>query len=120
MTEVILHVSGVDAFFDHAMAAARRIDAGDYTPNTPRVGFPSIEHLWAYMTPERWSLLRFLQEHGPTGVAALGDAIGRDVGAVEEDLGKLEEIGLVDPQPDGSVLVPWSRITVEASLAIAA
>ncbi|MCW4117138.1 hypothetical protein NPA31_019440 [Aurantimonas sp. MSK8Z-1] len=120
MDEIILYVTTHEAFIGDLRAAARRIDAGDYTPNTPRVGFPSIEHLWAYMTPERWSLLRFLQEHGPTGVAALGDATGRDAGLVEEDLGKLEEIGLVEPQPDGSVLVPWSRITVEASLAIAA
>ncbi|WP_102961082.1 hypothetical protein [Mangrovicella endophytica] len=120
MSEIILHVASLDAFFAHALASARRIDAGDYTPETPRIGFQSIEELWRTMSPERWDLLEKLQHAGPTMPDALAQRLGRDADMVAADVKELSWLGLIESDEEGRLHVPWSKITAEVSIANAA
>lgn len=120
MSEIILHVSTIDEFFDHAAAVARRIDAGDDTPTTPRIGFPSIEDLWSFLTPERWTLLQMLRNLGPSSVERLSKSLGRGDQGLADDVAKLTEIGLIEEDEAGNILVPWSKITAELTFEDAA
>ncbi|MCB8838650.1 hypothetical protein [Aurantimonas sp. VKM B-3413] len=120
MDEVILAVRTHEAFHDEIMAAARRIDAGDMTPNTPQIIFHSIENLWRTMTPERWAMLRSLQESGAIQPDALPGLVGREAAPVAQDVENLKQLGLIETDEEGRVFVPWSKITAEVSIANAA
>jgi predicted transcriptional regulator len=72
------------------------------------------------ITPNRWTLLRHLRSMGASSVRALARSLGRDYRGVHADVAALREVGLIERQEDGKVLVPWSRITAEMSVDIAA
>jgi predicted transcriptional regulator len=116
MTELRLHVQSLDSFFEGARRAARRIDGGDMTPETPAIAFASIEQMFATLTPNRWTLLGKLREIGPSSIRALAAALSRDYRGVHSDVSKLLEVGLIEKDPSGKVHVPWTKITAELSL----
>lgn len=120
MNEVKLHVEGLDSFFKRASAVARRIDQGDARRKPAEVSFESMETLLKVLTPNRWALLRRLRAMGSSSVRALARSLERDYRGVHADVATLREVGLIDKQTDGAVYVPWSRITAEMSLEIAA
>jgi predicted transcriptional regulator len=120
MNEVRLHVESLDQFFAGASAAARRIDRGDLRPQPASLSFESMEHLLRVLTPNRWTLLRRLRALGTSSVRALARSLERDYRGVHADVAALREVGLIERQADGKVLVPWSRITAEMSVDLAA
>lgn len=120
MNEVKLHVESLDSFFKRASAAARRIDRDNDRGNAAEVSFESMETLLKVLTPNRWALLRRLRATGASSVRALARSLGRDYRGVHADVAALRDAGLVDKQADGKVHVPWSRITAEMSLDMAA
>jgi predicted transcriptional regulator len=79
-----------------------------------------METLLKALTPNRWALLRRLRSTGPSSVRALAGSLGRDYRGVHADIAALLAVGLVERGEDGKVLVPWSRITAEMSIEIAA
>ncbi|HDZ71259.1 MAG TPA: hypothetical protein ENH55_00305 [Aurantimonas coralicida] len=117
MDEVIIKVSSLDEFFDEARSAARRIDAGDFTPSpAAHLGFEDAETLLKALTPNRWTLLRTLRKGGPTSIRALSRLLGRDYRGVHSDVSALLELGLIDRDDKGLIRVPWSKITAELSI----
>jgi predicted transcriptional regulator len=62
-------------------------------------------------------LLKTLYATGPISIRALAKALGRDYKNVYTDVQALQHIGLVTRQRDGRLLVPWTRIIAEFSLA---
>jgi predicted transcriptional regulator len=120
VSEVKLHVEGLDSFFKKAAAAARRIDRGDVTAKPAELSFESMELLLKVLTPNRWALLRRLRSIGPTSVRALARSLVRDYRGVHADVATLLNVGLIEKQTDGKVHVPWSRITAEMSVDMAA
>jgi predicted transcriptional regulator len=120
MNEVRLHVQSLDQFFADARAAARRIDRGDMRVQAASRAFEGMETLLRVLTPNRWALLRRLRSMGVSSVRALARSLERDYRGVHADVGRLLEVGLIEKQTDGKVLVPWSRITAEMSVDIAA
>lgn len=120
MIEVKLVVEDVDRFFADARTAARRIDAGNTDPHPAVLGFETMEHLLKVLTPNRWALLRRLRAIGPSSVRALGASLNRDYRGVHADVSGLLAVGLIERREDGKVCVPWSRITAEMSIDMAA
>jgi predicted transcriptional regulator len=120
MTELKIHVQSVSDFFAEARKGACRLDAGDMTPQTPSISFENAEHLFAVLSGNRWALLSRLRETGPSSIRALANALSRDYRGVHSDVTKLIEVGLVEKDESGKVLVPWSKITAEVSLDAAA
>jgi predicted transcriptional regulator len=53
-------------------------------------------------------------------VRALARSLERDYRGVHADVAVLRDVGLIDRQADGKVQVPWSRITAEMSVDMAA
>lgn len=120
MNEVRLVVEDLDRFFADATSAARRIDAGESAAQTAFVGFETMELLLKVLTPNRWALLRRLRSLGPSSVRALAGSLGRDYRGVHADVAVLLGAGLVEKRDDGKVWVPWSRISAEMSVDMAA
>lgn len=120
MNEVKLVVEDMDRFFTDARTAARRIDAGGREVQSATLGFETMELLLKVLTPNRWALLRRLRSTGPSSVRALATSLGRDYRGVHSDVAALLAAGLVERSEDGKVWVPWSRISAEMSVDMAA
>ena len=120
MSEVKLHVENLENFFRKAKAAARRIDRGDVRAKPAELSFESMELLLKVLTPNRWTLLKRLRAVGPSSVRALARSLERDYRGVHADVAVLRDVGLIEKRDDGKVRVPWSRITAEMSVEMAA
>ncbi len=120
MSEVKLHVEGLDAFKRRTLDTARRLDGGDRRRGKTHISFETMEALLRVLTPNRWALLRALRASGPSSIRALAKALARDYRGVHADVATLVEAGLVTRDDGGAISVPWSRITAEMALDIAA
>lgn len=120
MSEVRLHVSDMDMFFDDAAAAAREIDAGGGLQAGAEISFETMDLLLKVLTANRWRLLRALKTSGPTSIRQLAQGLIRDYRGVHADVTVLLEAGLIRRMHDGTIVVPWERITAEMSLTEAA
>lgn len=68
------------------------------------------------LTPRRLEMLRYLRANqGAQSIAALARAIERDYKRVHEDVGGLENAGLVTKE-DGHISTPWDTLTAEVAL----
>src|SRR3546814_465920 len=120
MSEVKLHVESLDAFFEQTLSMARRLDQGERVKSGARISFEGMETLLKVLTPNRWVLLRRLRSQGPSSIRALARALDRDYRGVHADVSALVEAGLIERDERGAIFVPWSRITAEMALDIAA
>jgi predicted transcriptional regulator len=120
MREVKIRVQNLDNFFGDALEMARGLDRGDRGPEPELIAFESMEQLLKVLTPNRWTLLRTLRAHGPSSVRALSHLLKRDYRGVHADVAGLVRAGLIERTGDGKVVVPWSRITAEMAVDVAA
>ncbi len=120
MKEVKLHVENLDDFASRSMEVARRLDRGAQKQGQGHISFESMEGLLRVLTPNRWRLLRALRHRGPLSVRALARALDRDYRGVHADVAVLIDAGLIERNEQGAILVPWTRITAEMALDIAA
>lgn len=116
MTELKIRVENLPDFFTAAHAAAKKMDAGDFSASTPSLSFESAEQLFATLSGNRWALLTKLRETGPSSIRALAQALSRDYRGVHADVARLMDVGLVEKDQTGRILVPWSKITAEVVL----
>ena len=78
--------------------------------------FESPAALFRSLTPARWEAIERLQALGPSTLRGLARALERDVKSVHRDIHALIDIGLVEKDSKGSVLVPFARIRTEFDL----
>ncbi len=120
MNEVRVHVEGIGAFRDRTMRVARWLDSGAASTAAADISFESKEGLLRVLTPNRWALLRKLRTGGSSSIRALAKALERDYRGVHADVATLIGAGLIVRDNTNSISVPWSRITAEMALEIAA
>lgn len=120
MDEVKIQIESLEDFFAGALAMARRLDKGDLTPEPTFVSFERMESLLKVLTPNRWTLLRTLRRHGAASIRALSQLLGRDYRGVHADVIALIDAGLIEKLENGKIVVPWSRITAEMAVDVAA
>ena len=78
--------------------------------------FESPAALFRSLTPARWMAIECLQALGPSTLRGLARSLDRDVKSVHRDIHALMDIGLVEKDENGNVLVPFSRIRTEFEL----
>ncbi len=102
-----------------AIRAARQQIAASRRGRTPdyRLSFESAKALFADLTPARLELLDTLRRVGPCSVYALAKAAERDYSNVHTDIGRLEEIGLIERTDEGAVSVPYESVEILVPLA---
>jgi predicted transcriptional regulator len=120
MSEVKLHIESMDQFFNSALDMAKRLDKGERVPEPASLSFESMELLLKVLTPNRWTLLRTLRANGPCSIRALSHLLERDYRGVHADVMALLDAGLIERSDDGKIAVPWSRITAEMAVDVAA
>jgi len=120
MDEVKIQIESLDTFFAGAMDMARRLDKGDLGPEPASFSFERMETLLKVLTPNRWTLLRALRRHGACSIRALSHLLGRDYRGVHADVTVLIDSGLIERLESGRIVLPWSRITVEMAVDVAA
>lgn len=84
------------------------------------LSFSSPAALFKVVSPKRWDLIQRLQAEGPLGARALARALARNVNRVHEDCRVLLEIGLIERDADGKLLVPFREVRAEFVLGTAA
>lgn len=85
-----------------------------------RLLFSDLPTLLRALTPKRWELLRDARRSGPSSAKVLARRLSRDYRSVCADIAALERYGLVSRDAEGRVSVPWSQITAEFDLDLAA
>lgn len=94
------------------LAQARRGRTPDF-----RLSFESARTLFAELTPARVDLLDTLRRVGPCSVYALAKAADRNYSNVHTDVGRLEELGLIERAEEGTVHVPYESVEILLPLA---
>lgn len=94
------------------LAAARKGRSPDY-----RLSFESARSLFTELTPARVELLDTLRKVGPCSVYALAKAAERNYSNVHTDVGRLEELGLIERTDQDSVFVPFDSVEILLPLA---
>lgn len=120
MSEVKIRIESVEEFFKDASDMARRLDKGEREAEPASISFETMELLLKVLTPNRWTLLRTLRANGTSSIRALSLLLKRDYRGVHADVIALLEAGLIERSDDGKIAVPWSRITAEMNVDIAA
>ena len=113
--KAIIEVAGKGSIYKTAaaqVAAARKGRAPDF-----HLSFESARSLFAELTPARLDLLDTLRRVGPCSVYALGKAAERNYSNVHADVGRLEELGLIERTPEGEVVVPYESVEIVVPLA---
>lgn len=109
MSEIRIRIEDTDAFFERALATARRIDAGDYSSRSAELSFENAGMMFEILTTNRWALLNKLRSLGPSSIRALEKALGRDYRGVHSDVSKLLDVGLIERDGEGKISVPCRR-----------
>jgi predicted transcriptional regulator len=94
------------------LASAKRGQSPDF-----HLSFESARTLFSELTPARVELLDTLRRVGPCSVYALAKAAERNYSNVHADVGRLEQLGLVERTEDSSVLVPFDSVEILLPLA---
>ena len=94
------------------IAAARRGKSPDY-----HLSFETARALFAELTPARVDLLDTLRKVGPCSVYALAKAAERNYSNVHADVGRLEELGLIERTDEDAVFVPYESVEILVPLA---
>ena len=113
--KAIIEVASKGAVFKTAaaqVAAARKGHAPDF-----HLSFESARSLFAELTPARLDLLDTLRRVGPCSVYALAKAAERNYSNVHTDVGRMEELGLIERTEDGEVMVPYESLEIVVPLA---
>jgi len=118
--EVKLHVETLDHFIGETMAMAQGRGRGERGRQAAHIAFESMETFLKVLTPNRWTLLRALRGRGPSSMRALAQSLNRDYRGVHADVTALVDAGLIERDDSGAISVPWSRVTAEMALDMAA
>ncbi|EMA37748.1 HVO_A0114 family putative DNA-binding protein [Halococcus hamelinensis] len=103
---------------EETFAAARTVEDGESTPAV--VSFASIDDLRKILTERRIELLRLLItiDGAAESITALADALDRDYRPVHDDVGVLDQYGLIFVVDEGQTKRPyvpyrWVRLDIE-------
>jgi predicted transcriptional regulator len=94
------------------VAAARKGKTPDF-----HLSFETARSLFSELTPARVDLLDTLRKVGPCSVYALAKAAERNYSNVHSDVGRLEELGLIERTDADAVHVPYESVEIRVPLA---
>ena len=121
MSRAIIEIPGPSAYFEQALAAAARADAGEPLPEADyHLGFADAAHLFGELTPARLALVQSLKGLGPTSIRALASHLGRNYSNVHRDVTALLELRLLARDDAGLVSVPWDAVEIHLAFDTAA
>ena len=97
------------------LAAARGGKEPDF-----HLSFETARSLFSELTPARVEILETLRKVGPCSVYALAKSADRNYSNVHTDVGRLEQLGLIERTESDSVFVPFEAVEIRLPLTQAA
>lgn len=94
------------------------VQAGDEL--TLRLAFGSLHELFLAITEKRLELLRHVAGHPGLNIRQLAQALIRDYKNVHTDVSELIELGLLERNDSGGLLVPYDEIVIHADISAVA
>jgi predicted transcriptional regulator len=94
------------------IAAARKGKEPDF-----HLSFETARLLFSELTPARVDLLDTLRKVGPCSIYALAKAAERNYSNVHTDVGRLEELGLIERTDGDAIFVPYESVEILVPLA---
>jgi predicted transcriptional regulator len=117
MTKAIIGISSFKETSSELQAIAARIDAGERLASVDyRLNFATATQLFSELTPKRMELLDTLKRTGPQSVYRLSKILGRNYSNVHASVARLMELGLIEKNEEGKILVPWDDIKIHVAL----
>jgi predicted transcriptional regulator len=117
MTKAIIGISSFKETSSELQAIAARIDAGERLASVDyRLNFATATQLFSELTPKRMELLDTLKRTGPQSVYRLSKILGRNYSNVHASVARLMELGLIEKNEEGKILVPWDDIEIHVAL----
>jgi predicted transcriptional regulator len=108
---VRIHIGGAEGMGQRFVRAWRCAEAGEAVDET-HLTFRDLEALLAALTPKRMQLLRHVRHHQVESVRALAAELHRDYKNVHNDVGRLEQLGLL-AREDGRVVAPYAEVDAQ-------
>ncbi|EMA07939.1 MULTISPECIES: HVO_A0114 family putative DNA-binding protein [Haloferax] len=123
MTEntLTVRVESNDEFFDRALEAAAKADAGELTDDHTGVSLPDEAALARVLSEKNLELIRTTAREEPKSLRELARLVDRDIKNVSNAINDLAELGLVEFEQDGRSKRPvvwYSDIHVEYDLGV--
>lgn len=99
-------------------SASKRAIAGaqSVTYQGERLNFESAAAFFGQLTELRWNMVREMIGAGHVGVRELARRLGRDVRRVHQDAHALVDLGILEQDPDGGLICPFSDIHIDMHL----
>jgi len=114
----------IDVFqptLEEKLKMMRRYESGEAVPEADYyIHFHSARQLLDDLTGARMELLDRLRRTGPCNVSQLAKSAGRNYSNVHRDVAALEDLGLVERNEAGQILVPFDAVEIHLGLAQAA
>jgi len=95
-------------------AAALATEQDEYQGEV--LNFETPGQFFGQLTEKRWDLVRAAQGRGELSVRELARRVGRDVKRVHEDVGVLENLGLLERTASGGVVCPYTSLHIDMHL----
>jgi len=92
----IIGIKSKDEFFKDTHDFLAKLDKGGKARKSEGVYFDSLETLRRVLTPKRLEIIRIIRKEKPVSIYALAKKLGRNLKNVTQDLGYLENVGLVE------------------------
>lgn len=111
MGKVIVGLESFGIMKQRALECARCVDAGmPISPADYHLNFETIEQLCTEITPRRMMVIETLLEHGALSDLQLAGRLSRSFRAVQADLARLKQLGLVAKDREDGYFVPWDDV----------
>ncbi|KAB2694594.1 hypothetical protein F9K79_19895 [Ochrobactrum sp. Kaboul] len=78
--------------------------------------FPSYDDLHRTLTPKRIAIVDAMAGKGPLSMREIARLVGRDFKGVHTDITALVNIGLIDRDESGKVVLPFDELHIDISL----
>ena len=108
MTALKINVASNEAVISDILNG---VDAG-----TSVYSFSTYEDLHRTLTPKRIAIIDAMAGKGVVPMREVARLVGRDFKGVHTDLSALLNIGLIDRDPSGGVILPFDELHIDISL----
>lgn len=114
MTERYLTITLQSDWQAGLRAAAQAAHSDEYQGEV--LNFETPGQFFGQLTEKRWDLVRAAQGRGPLSVRELARMVNRDVKRVHEDIGTLEQLGLLERTDSAGVVCPFGSMHIDMHL----
>ena len=117
MTKLGIGFGGLKEAAAECLRVAKALEKRRRVSARERLHFADMTTLLKNLTGERWRIVEFVRANGPLSTYAVARRLGRSYKNVHADVNRLIELGLLEKQDGGRLVVPYRSIVAEIKLA---